>query len=295
MDAICYVCNTESSDWRRNFTAIKSQHTQTPISQFIRKFLGDFQSSRHIDSESNCICVECLQKIDDYDWTCQQAVEQEVKIRDLLWTTEANLIDSGNDEHEIGSDQGEMSPESDVSAVKTVVKPIRLVYKSSLPKAMVVGQNEKSLTIRPMNRNTNAKPNGPSSLQDLPVGTLLRTKDGKMFRIKSKGLPITTTATTTQNTPSHLNKLREKTEVPNSIAPNLASSTEVPAEVPSKNWKWTIRKKCDVCGESFTSLKLLAVSFVVFELALSKNLISVHIHFLSKASHADSWKDMRNM
>lgn len=93
MNAKCYICNKESSDWRRNFAEIKSQHTQTSISHLIRQFLGDFQSMRNIDNESNCICGECVQKIDDYDWTCHRAIEQEEKLRDLLWSTEAKLIE----------------------------------------------------------------------------------------------------------------------------------------------------------------------------------------------------------
>lgn len=106
MDAVCYVCNQESHDWRRNFTEIKSQHTQTSISEFIRKFLGDSGSLRDIDNESNCICVECLLEIDEYDRLTQQVIEQETKLRNLLLATETKHFDIKGEFIEIDADPG---------------------------------------------------------------------------------------------------------------------------------------------------------------------------------------------
>lgn len=214
---ICYVCNRQSTDWRRNFTEVKSQHTQAPVSQFIRKFLGDFKSFRNIDSESNCICRECLQKIDDYDWSCQHAIDQEVKLRDLLWTTEAKLIDSSdalygsdvdtaNDQNELDFgddpfDSGGCDDDGpDVETMKPIPKPTVLnsMQKSkneSIPKPSI----EKSVVkIRLMPRSTTTKSIGPLSLKNVPVGTLLKTKDGKVFRLKAKPLQSTTAITHTK-------------------------------------------------------------------------------------------------
>lgn len=95
MNTICYFCNKQSTDsetnWCRNFAEIRSQHTQTPIAEFIRLFLGDFQSIRNIDDEYNYICSGCLEQIDDYDWCRHQAMEHEKKLCNLLLTTETKL------------------------------------------------------------------------------------------------------------------------------------------------------------------------------------------------------------
>lgn len=107
MDVICYVCNKETTEWYQNFTELKSQHTETPICQFIKTLLADFDSVRNIDDESNYICAECLQQIDDYDWIKQQAIEQEAKLRHLLLTTEIQLcVKNEPDEIEEGANDG---------------------------------------------------------------------------------------------------------------------------------------------------------------------------------------------
>ena len=94
MNAICYICNQESAEWCRNFTEITCEHTQTPIADYIRQFLGDFHSTRNIEDEFNHICAECLQQIDDYDWMKQQANEQEAKLCILLLKTEAKFSEN---------------------------------------------------------------------------------------------------------------------------------------------------------------------------------------------------------
>ncbi|XP_055305979.1 zinc finger protein 271-like [Sitodiplosis mosellana] len=88
MEVICYVCNEQTDDWRRNFTELKSQHSNTPIVDFLKRFLDDFVSQRNIESESNCICAKCLDRIDDYDWVWISCTEKEKVLKELLWTTE---------------------------------------------------------------------------------------------------------------------------------------------------------------------------------------------------------------
>lgn len=99
MNVICYVCNKESSEWCRNFIETKSQRTSTPIDEFIKSFLDDFPSLRNIDDDTNCICVDCLQQIDDYDWMQQQADQKKTQLRNLLLATEmkVSVIDEGVD------------------------------------------------------------------------------------------------------------------------------------------------------------------------------------------------------
>lgn len=91
MAAICYFCDKESTYPCPKIAINKSQHTRTPIVDFVRNFLGDFHSSRNIDDESNCICFECLNQIDEYDRMRQQVSDQESKLRDLLLATEVKF------------------------------------------------------------------------------------------------------------------------------------------------------------------------------------------------------------
>lgn len=90
---ICYFCGEETTDWHRNFSELKSEHSNTPMNELIERFLGGFLSSRNINNGSNCICLKCLNQINDYDWTSKKAIEQESALRDRLLTTELALID----------------------------------------------------------------------------------------------------------------------------------------------------------------------------------------------------------
>ncbi|XP_055305990.1 zinc finger protein draculin-like [Sitodiplosis mosellana] len=92
MEVICYVCNEQTDNWRRNFTELKSQHSNTPIVDLLKRFLDDFESQRNIESESNCICAKCLNRIDDYDCMCVLCAERETELKELLWATEKSHI-----------------------------------------------------------------------------------------------------------------------------------------------------------------------------------------------------------
>lgn len=120
MDTICYMCNKESSDCQRNLADIKSQHTETPISDLIKRILGDFMPLRKIDDKSNCICVECLQQFNDYDWMCQQVIEQESRLRDLLLTCEPKQqFDIKEEPIEINADTESDSTEIENQSIGT--------------------------------------------------------------------------------------------------------------------------------------------------------------------------------
>lgn len=93
---ICYFCNVKSEDWRRNLFEVKSQHSGSPIAFFVNKFLGECQSHRSVSEESNCICVECLQKIEEYDWLCTMAKRFESELREVLLKTESSCSDTSN-------------------------------------------------------------------------------------------------------------------------------------------------------------------------------------------------------
>lgn len=110
--SICYVCDAET-DWRCDFSKIKSQHSNTPIQKLLQRFLGDFKSERDLEDESNRICIECITKIDEYDWSYVMMIEREKAIRNILLKTEklyvnrsANQKDNEPTIHKISVDNG---------------------------------------------------------------------------------------------------------------------------------------------------------------------------------------------
>ncbi|XP_031637881.1 zinc finger protein 699-like [Contarinia nasturtii] len=80
----CFVCHVKTDDWRNDLCGLKSQHSCTFITDFMRKILGDFNLSRNIDDVQNCICADCLNRFEEYDWTCTMVKQQEKELYDLL-------------------------------------------------------------------------------------------------------------------------------------------------------------------------------------------------------------------
>lgn len=87
--ARCHICNTKTEDWQNNVYQLKSQHSTTLIIEFIQKLIGDFASHRTIEKDEDIICDQCLNKIEEYDWTCVMAERFEKELRELLLKTEA--------------------------------------------------------------------------------------------------------------------------------------------------------------------------------------------------------------
>lgn len=85
----CFVCHVKTDDWRNELVGLKSQHSSTFVTYFIKKILGDFQLIRNIDDESNCICADCLNRFEEYDWTCTMMQQYEKELYDLLVKTDA--------------------------------------------------------------------------------------------------------------------------------------------------------------------------------------------------------------
>lgn len=88
---VCYLCNKETIDFQSNFARIRSKHSNTPIREFIVKFLDGFESERNLDNETNAICIECLDQISVYDRLNIKATQQELMLRILLLETETKL------------------------------------------------------------------------------------------------------------------------------------------------------------------------------------------------------------
>lgn len=85
----CFVCNVKTDDWRNDLRGLKSQHSSTFVTDFIRKILGGFNLTQDIDDATNCICADCLNRFEEYDWTCTMARQYEQELYDLLVRTEA--------------------------------------------------------------------------------------------------------------------------------------------------------------------------------------------------------------
>lgn len=90
----CYICNATSVFYSRNLFKTKSKYSETRICEFIRKFLGNYPSEREcvtINNSENehCVCIDCLNKIDEYDLAAMTAKRVERELRDILLHTEA--------------------------------------------------------------------------------------------------------------------------------------------------------------------------------------------------------------
>lgn len=88
----CFVCHVKTDDWRNDLRGLKSQHSCTFVTEFIKNILGDFNLMRSIDDETNCICADCLNRFEEYDWTCTMAKQYEKELYDLLVKTESLRI-----------------------------------------------------------------------------------------------------------------------------------------------------------------------------------------------------------
>lgn len=84
----CFVCNIKTDEWRSGLNGLMSQHSNTLITVLIRTILGDFNSARNIDDDSNSICPDCLSRIEDCEWQRITAQHCERELYELLVRTE---------------------------------------------------------------------------------------------------------------------------------------------------------------------------------------------------------------
>lgn len=112
---ICYLCNENVTllvPSNQNFVHIHTNHTKTRLSDLLKRFLGDFESSRNIENDSNSICDECLQKIDDYDCINFEAIQHEANLRALLLSTEAKFLENTEQQFVRYNDDENMNEDS---------------------------------------------------------------------------------------------------------------------------------------------------------------------------------------
>lgn len=90
-----------------NLYETASNYSQTPLYNFVWKFLDDQPSVRDdsIDAaNTSSICDRCLNKINDYDLATVRAAEMEKELRDMLAQTEAFYAVQQNTTVPCGSD-----------------------------------------------------------------------------------------------------------------------------------------------------------------------------------------------
>lgn len=81
---VCFLCNLGSDDCEGNIDRLKSQHSETPIVEIIKKFYRDLTPRRIIADETNFICVECIIRINEYDFACETVQRIENDFHNLL-------------------------------------------------------------------------------------------------------------------------------------------------------------------------------------------------------------------
>lgn len=93
---LCFICNVRTDDWLK-LNEIKSQHTNTRIIDLLKKILGDCDIKRPIDSEINCICSDCLNRIDEYEFLNITLKKHEKQLYDIFQKTETFYLDKSTE------------------------------------------------------------------------------------------------------------------------------------------------------------------------------------------------------
>lgn len=81
---VCFLCNLGSDDCEGNIDRLKAQHSGTAIVEIIKKFYRDLPPRRIIADETNFICIECISRINEYDFACETVQRIENDFHNLL-------------------------------------------------------------------------------------------------------------------------------------------------------------------------------------------------------------------
>lgn len=94
----CFFCNCVCIQYNKNLFEIKSKYSETRLSEFVVKILGDFPFKREysVECDENLVCNDCLIKVNEYDLACLTAKRIEDELRELLVNT-ALWLAIGND------------------------------------------------------------------------------------------------------------------------------------------------------------------------------------------------------
>lgn len=96
MDRNCYICNKLLNiKNRKSYQNIHAatQYSQTPLTEYIIKFLEFKEGIRFKDN--NLVCQECAGKLNDYDLACTTAERIENELKATLHSTEQAYLKQG--------------------------------------------------------------------------------------------------------------------------------------------------------------------------------------------------------
>lgn len=121
----CFICdasveihpNSEKRD-HVNLYNTNTSHSDTPIYDLVWKFLGEKPSHRNLttadaDSQWNCVCLNCFQNIEDYDFATSESQRLEKVLMEKLSITEKAYEEQSNDETVAADENAEMTETDD--------------------------------------------------------------------------------------------------------------------------------------------------------------------------------------
>lgn len=264
MEAICYVCNNKSKLFTRNLNEIKSKHSATPIVEFLRRLVKDYETRRNVDDEFNCICNMCLSKIYSYDWTCVKAKEQEAELRCMLLKTESLWDENRFDTEDSMFDQIDTINENgvidlidddygnkvnDPVKVETEIKPTNIEIE---PIIVVAAQ----IDVKPIHQSA-SQPTEASKITPPPP------KKGKPIIVRVvKRVPfLKSQPDATQSKQTPVISTGEGSSKPVTKPPTVTSKSSAKKTVAKKSTKSGGIPMCKYCDGRFPNDRILQVSF----------------------------------
>lgn len=116
---ICYVCQTKCFFYQQNIKNIKSKHSNRPVIRFIEIFAKNVNLNRStLESETSCLCYECIDKIDVYDLAKSTIDEIENEMQNHLTRGNGSKIESPSNCK--GINQSSQNPKATQSESKLV-------------------------------------------------------------------------------------------------------------------------------------------------------------------------------
>lgn len=82
----CYVCNQLTNPVQLKTIHVPSKYSNTSISSFIQRLLGEKQATRF--SVNDSVCNRCLDKFNEYDLACVTVKRVEAELKETLTCTE---------------------------------------------------------------------------------------------------------------------------------------------------------------------------------------------------------------
>lgn len=129
MFVICYICNKQSDEWYQKFAHRRLKCSKLTISDIIKRLIGNVSVHRGVDDISNCICLECLKNIEEYNSMFEKLKQTEKRLRDLILKTDKERNADGGITNKNASDSelddlasSEVTSETDQDITHILVK-----------------------------------------------------------------------------------------------------------------------------------------------------------------------------